>query len=79
LRIRSPFESPVEFTPGDHIHPSAQVGEETEKSQIGIGLCRIAGEMRHPFEGLIENGEMSDQGVIAVEIEGGPHFFSDPC
>jgi hypothetical protein len=77
LRIRSAFKGAVKFASGDHIHSTTQVDEETEKGQIGIGLCRITGEVRHPFESLIENGEMPDEGLIAVKIEGCSHFFSD--
>jgi hypothetical protein len=56
---RSSFDGPIEFASGDHIHSPAQVDEETEKSQIRIGLGRVTDEMRNPFKGLIEYSEMS--------------------
>ena len=33
--------------------------------------------MRDSFEGIIENSEMPDQGMIAVKIERSPHFLSN--
>jgi hypothetical protein len=50
---------------------------QTEKSQIGIGLRRITDEMWDSLEGIIENSEMPDQGMIAVKIERSPYFLSD--
>jgi hypothetical protein len=77
LRNRSALKGTIKLASGNHIHPSTQVDEETEKGQIGIGLRGIAGEVRNPVESLIENGEMPDEGVIAVKIEWCSHFFSD--
>jgi hypothetical protein len=33
--------------------------------------------MRNPFEGIIKDGEMPHQSMIAVKIEWGSHFFSN--
>jgi len=67
--VRADLERPVELSAGDDVHAAPLLDEEPQDGQVRVCLGRIADDMGNIPEGLVENPEVLQQGLVAVEVK----------
>jgi hypothetical protein len=67
----------VVFADRDHIHAGAQIAQMLEHGEVGIGLDRVADQMRQRRQRLGEELEMAGQRRGRIAVEGRAHGIGD--
>ncbi len=60
----------LQFAAGNNIETSAELGEQIEDSQIGVGLDCVADQMLAPLERIRELAVAIGQGCVRIDIAG---------
>ena len=72
----STFKGPLDFSPGDHIHPHAFPPQFFKQTTVGIGFHGIV-DVQILREGLPQNFQLLPDSFEAIDVSGRPVVIGD--